>query len=71
MLARTLHAQLPLRTRVEHKGFSLSANGDERATLLVQRDLDDDERGPAQQRRLRSTVYAGRRAEPLEDAVVF
>jgi len=71
MVARELHAQLPLRTRVDHKGFALAANADGCAALLVQRDLDDDERGPVRQRRLRETAYAGRRGEPLEDTVVF
>lgn len=71
MLARTLHPELPLRAHVAHKPFSLSATVDERATLLVQRDLDDDERGAARQRTLRSTVYARRRGEPLEDTVVY
>jgi CDP-glycerol glycerophosphotransferase len=71
LLARTLHPQLPLHTRVDHKPFSLSATIDERATLLVQRDLDPDERGGAHQRRLRETAYRGRRRDALEDAVVY
>jgi CDP-glycerol glycerophosphotransferase len=70
-LARTLHAQLPLQTIVEHKRFSLSATIDDRAKLVVRRDLDDDERGRAQQRRLRESAYARRRQEPLEDVVVY
>jgi CDP-glycerol glycerophosphotransferase len=71
MLGRSLNGRLPLRTRIEHKPFALAATTDERALLLVQRDLDDDERGPAQQRRLRSAVYERRRGEPLEEAVVY
>jgi CDP-glycerol glycerophosphotransferase len=37
----------------------------------VARDLDDDERGPFNQRRLRTAAYAARRAEPLREAVVY
>ena len=44
---------------------------DGRALLLVQRDLDADERGRRNQRRLRATVYAGGRSEPLRDAVLY
>jgi len=71
MLARTLHPELPLETCVEHKQFGLAATVDGRATLLVKRDLDDDERGAAHQRTLRTTLYPTRRAEPLEDTVVY
>ena len=71
MIARELHGRLPLRALVDHKGFALAANADGCGILLVRRDLDDDERGPVRQRRLRETAYAGRRGEPLEDTVVF
>ena len=66
-----LAARLPLDTVVDHKRFTLAAAGDGSTVLFVDRDLDDDERGPYQQRQLRRTAYAPRRGEPLTEAVVF
>ena len=71
MLDQRLHRQLPLQTVVHHKPFILGASPYERAVLHVQRDLDDDERGAFNQRRLRDTAYAARRSESLRDAVVY
>jgi CDP-glycerol glycerophosphotransferase len=47
----------------------MSQEGD--AVLLVQRDLDADERGRRHQRRLRATAYAAQREAPLREAVIF
>jgi CDP-glycerol glycerophosphotransferase len=41
------------------------------AILGVQKDLDDDERGRFNQQRLRRTVHAPARTEPLRDAVIY
>lgn len=71
LVDQALLPRLPLETVERHKQFALAATASDRATLLVQRDLDDDERGSYHQRRLRETVYATRRCEPLRDAVVF
>ena len=60
----------PARHTVAHKGFTFSPTGQDGAAILVERDLDDDERGPFHQRRLRAvTAAAGPR--PLRDAVVY
>jgi CDP-glycerol glycerophosphotransferase len=71
VLAEDLYEQLPLATVVDHKAFVLSMGRDDRALLVVRRDLDDDERGGYHQRRLRETVYPARRSRPLRDAVVY
>jgi CDP-glycerol glycerophosphotransferase len=70
-VAGELYERLPLRTVVGHKPFALGMTRTERAVLSVQRDLDDDERGGYQQRRLRSEVYVASRAEPLRDTVLY
>ncbi len=71
MLAEELHAQLPLRTEVGHKPFALGTNRDGATIIVVRSDLDQDERGPYHQRRLRDVVYRAQRSEPLEDVVVY
>ena len=71
MLARELFDRLPLTTVVAHKPFTLGVTRHDQALIMVQRDLDDDERGPYQQRRLARTEYPARRREPLRDAVVY
>ena len=65
-----LAALLPFHTRVRHKNFTLDADGDGQVVLKVSRDLDDDERGQFNQRRLRA-MHERRRSEPLTDTVVF
>jgi CDP-glycerol glycerophosphotransferase len=70
-LADELYERLPLATTVGHKRFVLSMGRDDRARLVVRRDLDDDERGGYHQRRLRQRVYPASRRKPLRDAVVF
>ncbi len=71
MLAAALYEDLPVETVVDHKPFRLGMAPDGDAILFVQRDLDPDERGARQQRRLRLTTYAPGREEPLRDAVVY
>jgi CDP-glycerol glycerophosphotransferase len=71
MSDRALVARLPARTVISHKPFRLEAAGDGAAILVVERDLDDDERGPFHQARLRRDVYSARRADALRDAVVY
>ena len=70
-LAERVLQALPLERVVDHKPLALGMTRSGRAVLKVGRDLDDDERGPRQQRRLRETVYLARRREPLSDAVVY
>ena len=71
LVSQGLYGRLPLENSVGHKQLALGITGDQRALLAVQRDLDDDERGPFHQRRLRESVYAARRGDPLRDAVVY
>jgi CDP-glycerol glycerophosphotransferase len=66
-----LRARLPLRTTIAHKPFVLGLTTDGEAALIVGRDLADDERGRFNQLRLRKASYAGRRGEPLREAVVY
>ena len=66
-----LAAELPVVTTVRHKIFTLEADGDGNLVLKVRRDLDDDERGAYNQRRLLTTAFGRRRGEPLTDTVVF
>jgi CDP-glycerol glycerophosphotransferase len=71
VIDRNMYEQLPLSTVVGRKPFALSIARNDLATLFVERDLDDDERGPYHQLRLRETVYVARRHEPLRDAVLY
>src|SRR4051794_9191572 len=71
MLDQRLYERLPLRNVVDQKQFQLGMTRDDRAILVVYRDLADDERGPYHQRRLRRTAYATSRDEPLRDTVVY
>jgi CDP-glycerol glycerophosphotransferase len=66
-----MEERLPLETVIGHKRFTLGLAADGGAVLAVDRDLDDDERGPFQQRQLRRTAYAPRRSEPLTETAVF
>jgi CDP-glycerol glycerophosphotransferase len=70
-IAPELYDQLPLQTAVRHKPFRLGQGRDERALVAAERDLDDDERGSYNQRRLRASCYVARREQPLRDAVVY
>jgi CDP-glycerol glycerophosphotransferase len=70
-LSPELYDRLPLTTVLARKRYRVGMDQEGDAILLVERDLDDDERGRRQQRRLRATAYADRRAEPLRDAVLF
>ena len=70
MVSPALVGAGPLEHTVAHKGFTFSPTGQDGAAILVERDLDDDERGPFHQRRLRGAVAAAG-ARPLRDAVVY
>jgi CDP-glycerol glycerophosphotransferase len=70
-LAESLVDRLPLTTVVEHKRLEAGMTPDGRAVVEASRDLDDDERGLYNQRRLRSTVYAPARGAALRHAVVY
>jgi CDP-glycerol glycerophosphotransferase len=71
MVSPALYSQLPDKTVVAHKPFTLGMTEDARVKLVVERDLDDDERGAYNARRLERTAYAAPRGEPLRDAVVY
>ena len=70
MVSPALVGAGPLEHTVAHKGFTFSPTGQDGAAILVERDLDDDERGPFHQRRLRGAIAAAG-ARPLRDAVVY
>jgi CDP-glycerol glycerophosphotransferase len=69
--APELYEQLPLRSNVDHKAFALGLTFDEHVMVAAHRDLEDSERGGFHQRRLRETAYAGGRAAPLREAIVY
>src|SRR4051812_47880076 len=71
MLDQHLTRRLPLATVIGHKPVALGETTFSRAFLMVQRDLDDDERGAYNHRVLRETAYGARRSAPLRDAVVY
>ena len=71
VFAPDLERRLPLSAVRDHKPFALALSEEEVAILRVRRDLDEDERGPYHQRRLRSAAYAPARNAPLRDAVVY
>jgi CDP-glycerol glycerophosphotransferase len=70
-VATALRARLPLRAVIARKPFTVGVGEEGSATLLVERDLDDDERGSFNAQRLRRDAYGARRSEPLRDAVVY
>src|SRR3954469_23836051 len=70
-MSRTLYERLPLSTVIDRKPFALTATYDDRALLVVERDLEEDERGLYNQRILREQVYVARREGPLRDAVLY
>jgi CDP-glycerol glycerophosphotransferase len=71
MLDRGLHEALPVATVADHKPFALGVDEADHAVLVVETNLDDDERGPYHQARLRATAYAAALDEPLRDSVVY
>lgn len=71
VVARPLLRRLPLDTVVEHKPFALGAMAGDRALLMVERNLGDDERSIYDQRRLEQHGYRARRSAPLRDAVAY
>jgi CDP-glycerol glycerophosphotransferase len=70
-LSRDLYDRLPVRTVVDRKPFALTATYEDRAVLVVDRDLEEAERGMYHQRLLREEVYVARRKAPLRDAVLY
>ena len=70
-VAPELRDRLPLETAVDHKPFAFGVAPGDQAVLVVRPDLDEDERGGFNQRRLRETTYTAGRGEPLQDAVVY
>jgi CDP-glycerol glycerophosphotransferase len=71
VVSHALYGELPMRTVVGPKPFALGMTPYDRAFIAVGLDLDDEERGPYNQGRLRETVYVARRTEPLRDAVIY
>jgi CDP-glycerol glycerophosphotransferase len=71
VISHALYDQLPLSTVVGRKPFALAMTRYDRAFIAVERDLDEDERGPYNQSRLRDTVYVARRTQPLKEAVIY
>ncbi|MGH3023383.1 MAG: CDP-glycerol glycerophosphotransferase family protein [Gaiellaceae bacterium] len=70
VVAPGLLEELPVSTE-NGKRFHFGVVSDDSAALAVERDLDDDERGGFQQRRLRTSVYAAERERELRAAVVY
>jgi CDP-glycerol glycerophosphotransferase len=66
-----LYEQLPLTQVVDRKPFTLTMARNDRAVMIVERNLDDDERGPYNQRRLREHAYVASRSAALRDAVIY
>jgi CDP-glycerol glycerophosphotransferase len=71
LVSQVLYGRLPLAKAVRHKLFTLGTTPEDGALLVAKRDLDEDEAGPFNQRRLQEVEYARRRTEPLRDAVVY
>ena len=59
-VAAELRDALPLTTVVDHKPFAFGVAPDDQAALVVRQDLDEDERGGYNQRRLREVTYTRR-----------
>src|SRR4051812_25022199 len=70
-ISRELYERLPVTTTAGRKPFALTAAYDDRAVLVVERDLEEAESGQYHQRLLREQVYVARRQEPLRDAVLY
>ncbi len=70
-LDRSLHGALPMRTHARHKEFTLGSWLDDRPVLYTSVDLDEEERGPYNQRGLQKSRYDARRGESLRDTVVY
>ena len=71
-VAAELRERLPLEAVVDHKPFAFGVAPEEgTAVLVVRQDLDEDERGGFNQRRLRETTYPAARGAGLMDAVVY
>jgi len=62
---------LPLDARHDHRRLRLGVVGYETPVLQVSRDLDDDERGKANQYRLQTTFYGAQRRAEIRPAVLY
>ncbi|MEA2436891.1 MAG: CDP-glycerol glycerophosphotransferase [Thermoleophilaceae bacterium] len=71
VIDRSMYESLPLTVVVDRKPFAFTMARNDRAMMVVERNLEDEERGQYNQRRLRETVYVARRHEPLRDAVIY
>src|SRR5436189_228299 len=68
VIGGALYDALPLTKVADRKPFTLTMARNDRAVMVVERNLDDDERGQYNQRRLREHLYVTRRNESLRDA---
>ncbi|MCW3008321.1 MAG: putative glycosyltransferase [Solirubrobacterales bacterium] len=66
-----LRDRLPLAMALEHGALALVPEAQQRLSLVVQRDLRPDERGPYNRGRLRRHVYGANRCEPVRDIVAY
>ena len=71
VFARERLADLPVSSQNGHRRFHLGVDGDESAALVVEPDLEPDERGGVNQRRLRTSLYLAERERELRDTVVY
>ena len=70
VLGHELLDRLPMSSRVGHRTVRFGVGGYDTPLLLVDRDLDDMERGGINQVRL-AARYPSQRSEPLRDAVLY
>ncbi|MGH3040283.1 MAG: bifunctional glycosyltransferase/CDP-glycerol:glycerophosphate glycerophosphotransferase, partial [Gaiellaceae bacterium] len=71
VFARERLDDLPVSSENGHKRIHVGVDGDESVALVVERDLEADERGGVNQRRLRTSFYRAERERDLRDAVVY
>jgi CDP-glycerol glycerophosphotransferase len=71
VIARERLADLPLSSENGHKRFHVGVVGRESVALVAERDLEADERGGVNQRRLRTSFYRAERERDLRGAVVY
>jgi CDP-glycerol glycerophosphotransferase len=71
LLGGELFDRLPLAAAVGRRQFRLGVGGSGAALLEAERDLEPDERGGFQQRRLRGDGYRASRGEAIRDVVLY